>query len=365
MTKFKVIIIILTILLPYLGQSADNYIISQQGFIRLQGIQQSYSIEDYTISEFSVPFEIYWPVSRETSLHLTTSYAGASETGSEDLSGLSDTQISWNYFLENQNLVLNAGISLPTGKATLSNEAFITSMAIGEHYWNFIVPNFGQGFNISPGITWALPLNDATVAGLGMAYQIRGGFIPIDGLEGVYKPGDELLLTGGLDFRLGSLSTLSWDLVFTLYGSDTYDDEEVYKSGNKVITSLQYKTWFGSHSLSLEARYRSKGKNQYLPAAGTPLTEESEKTYPDQFDLFIQYRHQYRRTVHVTYGLEGRFYQELVYPGLNLFGLVVLPELSVSEKTNLIGRLKIWTGSFSDDSSLSGFEAGAGFVFML
>ena len=86
MTKFKVIIIILTILLPYLGQSADNYIISQQGFIRLQGIQQSYSIEDYTISEFSVPFEIYWPVSRETSLHLTTSYAGASETGSEDLS---------------------------------------------------------------------------------------------------------------------------------------------------------------------------------------------------------------------------------------------------------------------------------------
>jgi hypothetical protein len=365
MTKFNARIFILTIFLPYIGHSADNYIISQQGFIRLQGIQQSYSVEDYKISEFSAPFEIYWPVSRETSLNLTTSYAGASETGSENLSGLSDTQISWNYFLENQNLVLNAGISLPTGKATLSNEAFITSMAIGEHYWNFIVPNFGQGFNISPGLTWALPLADAAVAGLGMAYQIRGGFIPIDGLDGVYKPGNELLLTGGLDFRVGSLSTMSWDLVFTLYGSDTYDDEEVYKSGNKVVTSFQYKTWFGSHSLTLEARYRSKGKNQYLPATGTALTEETEKTYPDQYDLFVQYRHQYRRTMYVTYGLEGRFYQELLYPGLNLYGLVIMPELSVSGKTSLIGSLKIWTGSFSDNRSLSGFEAGAGFVLML
>ena len=45
-------------LLPVMIQSADNYIISQQGFIRLQGIQQNYSVENYTISEFSIPFEI-------------------------------------------------------------------------------------------------------------------------------------------------------------------------------------------------------------------------------------------------------------------------------------------------------------------
>ena len=365
MTKCKAIIIILTLILPAMIQSADSYIISQKGFIRLQGIQQNYSVENYTIGEFSVPFEIYWPVSRETSLYMITNYAGASETGSEDLSGLSDTQISWNYFLENQNLVLNAGISLPTGKATLRNETFITSLGIGEHYWNFMVPNFGQGFNISPGFTWALPLSDATVAGLGMSYQIRGGFIPIEGLDTVYKPGNELLLTGGADFRLGSSSTLSWDLIFTLYGSDRYGDEEVYKSGNRIVTSLQYKTWFGYHSLTAEARYRTKSKNQYLPAAGAALAEESEKTYPDQFDFIGLYRHQYRPTFYVSYGLEGRFYQELIYPGLNLVGLVILPELSVSAKTNLIGRLKIWTGSFSDGRSLSGFEAGAGFVFML
>lgn len=347
----------------------ENYVIGQQGFFRIQGIHQSYTIDnDSSLSEFSVPVEVYWPISRETSLSIYTSYANANGKDMGEIAGLSDTQISWNYYLEDQNLVFNLGLGMPTGKTALDSAEFQTSMFISQHYWNFIVPSFGQGFNLSPGVTWALPVNDGAVLGLGLAYQIRGGFVPLKKTEAVYKPGNELLLTAGLDIRVGTLSTLSGDFIFTSYGSDTYADTlEVFKSGNKMVTNIQFKTYFEYDILTLLLRYRSKAKNRIIGSDSTgtyKLVAEREKSYPNHIEFSGQYKHRHSNAFSMSYGIEGRFYEETgIYEGSNLIGIVLTPEMKLSNKSQLIGRLKYWTGSYSTDVSLSGLEIGAGWIY--
>ncbi len=346
--------------------AGDAYVISQRGFFRIRGINQHYTLDsDSSLSEFTVPIELYWPISRETSLYVSTNYTSAAVDGPDfaTLSGLSDTQISWNYYLEDKHIVLNAGLGLPTGKSTLTNEEFRTSVAISEHYWNFLVPNLGQGFNLSPAVTWAKPLSDAAVAGLGLAYQIRGSFIPVTGVNDVYKPGNELLLTGGFDFRTGELSSFSLDIIWTNYAADKYNDSEIYKSGQKIVTNVQYKTYIGINQMTLNFRYRSKGKNEYMPSDTTQLVQEPQKTYPNQIDLSGYYRYRHSPLFFMSYGLEGRFYQETpIYPSLSLFGLALMPEYLISKKTSRVGRFKLLPGSRGVDLPISALEIGAGLI---
>lgn len=337
----------------------DNYVISQNGFVRFRGINQSYTVNtDSVLSEFSTPLEIYWPISRETSLYLYTNYANCTGTDMTSLSGLGDTQLSWNYHLADQNIVMNVGLNMPTGKGTLTNNEFQTSLYLSQHFWDFNMPTFGQGFNISPGAAWAIPLSDAVVAGLGLSYQIRGGFIPISGLEDVYKPGNELLLTTGLDIRLASLSTFSWDFIYTSYASDKFADTLVYKSGSKIVTTVKFQSYIGYNTLNIQVRYRSKSKNQIASVT------EPEKTYPNQTEFLLHYRYRHSPVFFMTYGLEGRLSQELALPGLNLIGIVFLPEYSMSKKSQLVGQLKYWTGRFSTDVTVSGFEVGIGMMYL-
>lgn len=369
MTKKCVLILTLFIFGSLLA--ADNYVISQQGFFRMRGVNQGYTLDRDSVNsirEFSIPIEFYWPISRETSLYLYTSHASVNGANMASLSGLSDTQISWNYYLEDKHLIFNAGLGLPTGKTTLNPDEFSTSVLISQHYWNFNVPSFGQGFNLSPGVTWAAPLSDATVIGLGMAFQIRGGFIPMKDTQNVYKPGNEILLTCGVDLRLATLSTFAWDFIFSSYGSDTYADTlDVYKSGNKIVTNAQFKTYFGYDVLSLSIRYRSKAKSQIINSdtSGTyKLIAEREKSYPNQVEFSGQYKHRHSASFFMSYGLEGKFYEELVFAGLNLMGISVMPELKMSEKSQLFGQLKYWTGKYGTDVPLSGLEVGIGFMYM-
>src|SRR4030042_3523372 len=114
---------------------------------------------------------------------------------------------------------------MPTGRKKLSMDEFITSYQISLNQYNFAVPNFGQGFNLAPGISWARPLKANIVFGAGISYQYRGPFEPFAGMSGKYDPGDEILLTGGLDFRLTETSTFSTDMIWNSYGADRLNGE--------------------------------------------------------------------------------------------------------------------------------------------
>ncbi len=65
------------------------------------------------------------------------------------------------------------------------------------------------------------------VLGLSASYQFKGEFEPVEEIEN-YKPGNELLLTGGIDVRVNETANFSSDIVFTVYGTDKLSGEKVF-----------------------------------------------------------------------------------------------------------------------------------------
>lgn len=338
----------------------DVFIIRQQGFVRLFPLHQSWTDDTGNrLSETSFPIFVYLPLGQNWSMSLLGSRATVNGDITQRLTGFTDAQMNLNYFLESAKTMFNLSVNLPTGKKKLTLKEFETSYLISLNMYNFQVPNFGQGLNISSGVSWALPLSENFVLGLGAAYQYRGPFKPFQHMTGQYDPGDEILLTGGFDTRLSETTTFSTDIIYTTYGKDKLNRKEVFLSGKKIVVTLQLRHYSNYNELWLLGRYRSKTKNQLVIAGG--WLPEEEKMIPDQFEIIGQYRIRMNQGLYGSILAEARFFQETpAFDGARLYGLGIVPEYSLSPTIKLPLRFKYLTCSFNNGSSLSGLEIGMG-----
>ena len=362
--KIKAFVIILCLLTlavdTHVFADEDITMLSQRGFVRFMPLYQCWTRDGgSSISEISAGMFAYVPLRRNLSISLRETPAAVSSDISRDIHGLSDMQMDLSFYQESMQMLFFLGLNLPTGKGSLSYAEYTTSYLISLNEYNFKVPNFGQGFNIAPGVSWVREMSDNVVIGIGASYQYRGAFQPFKDLNQKYNPGDEILITGGIDFRLNSTSTLSFDGIYTLYGKDKMDDNETYKSGNKILISSQFKKYFEYNQLLVLLRYRSKDKNQ-VAIAGSLITEE-ERTIPNQFEFLMQYRLRVRKEFYTSFLFEGRFFDETaLYKSTNIFGIGVLPEVMLSNKFSLLLHFKYYSASVKDMSGFSGFDAGVG-----
>jgi hypothetical protein len=347
-------------------------IISRKRLIAVNGVYQSWTLGDSNrVSEFSVPVSVYFPVNNRFSVGAFLSQASA--TGEmaglslKGLNGLSDAQFSMNYYIEDRNILLSLGGGLPIGKKELSLEEFATSVMVSQNAFNFQVPIFGQGFNLSPGFTWAKPLNEKTVLGLGASYQLKGSYHPITTsiMADAYDPGDEVLVTGGLDYQVSDVEALSFDLTVNLYGKDKVGDVEVYKSGTKIMAATQYKKYIGYDMLWWFGRYRSRAKSDIYASASTSA---SVKTQRDEFESIGMYKKRLNPKTSLTYTAEARyFFKTDLIASAYQAGVGVIPEKQVSPSTKLQARLKFFVGKENaippDGETVIGFEVGAGMEY--
>jgi len=207
--KIFLIILIFLIATNNIFADEDAYVISQKAKLTLLSSYQLWQTDNDDISEFSVPIKLYYPFSRFLSFSISGQQVYASGDNYADLSGLSDAQINCSYFLENANLVLNSGINIPSGKKKLTIEEFEISRILSLSYYNFRLPGFGQGLNLNFGATWAFPVSRNVVIGLGGSYQFKGSYKPLSDMEFDYNPGDEVLLTAGLDMAISRITSVS------------------------------------------------------------------------------------------------------------------------------------------------------------
>ena len=328
-------------------------------FVRILPLFQTWSDADNnTFYEFSTPVYAYLPLSDQTSVSLFSSQATAGGDNLTDLGGITDTQIHLTHYLKSSSIILNAAVNLPTGKKELSIDEFTTSYLLSLNMYDFQIPNFGQGLNLTAGASWALPLSEKTAFGLGFSYTHRGGFKPFENMTGMYDPGNEILLTGGFDFRMNPRTTLAADLVYTLYGEDQLDDEEVYASGNKIAVNIQMRMHIEYNELWIMARYRSKAKNE-IAVAGN-FVDEAEKTIPDQFDIRGRYRVQWQPSFSTAFLAEGRFLQEAaLLERTTLFCIGAEPRWTLPSGLSPSLLLKLVLGSIGNDT-LTGLEIGGG-----
>lgn len=340
------------------AQPTDLYVTGERQPVQLSAstVFQRFDDGDRVIEEVSFPLVLQVPLGSRAGVSLMAGAAAASGDALEKLSGITDVQLGLSYRqpIGSGSLVASVGTNLPSGKRELSSEEFATSVALSQNFYNFAQPGFGQGFSVAPGLTVAYPLGEMLVVGGGVAYQYKDGYTPVTTMQGGYDPGDELIVTGGLDVRLGTTAALSGDVAYTRYGSDELGGQEFYQAGNRIAASLQYLNHLGFDTLHLYARYSSRGRGQ-IPVPGGGLATETHRSVPSYGRIRALYRKRTTETTYLGMLVQGRLYEETrAYSSKTLVDVGVRPELRITREVSLVSRFVYTLGSFS------GLTAGMG-----
>ncbi|HEX4684358.1 MAG TPA: hypothetical protein VH277_16690 [Gemmatimonadaceae bacterium] len=240
----------------------------------------SYDIQspsNLKISEFSVPLFVLVPVSPVLSFDIGTSYAradvrqtAAGQVTRSSVSGLTDTQIRGNYTLGNDFVVLTAGVNLPTGKSTVTEQQRLAAGLIGSDFLSFPISNMGTGFGGTAGAAVARPLGDWNF-GFGASMRRAASYDPFNA-AGVatlhYQPGNEYRVRGGIDRAVGT-GRLALGLTYSTFGNDNLAGS-IYNTGNRWLTQFGYDNSIGVGELTLGGwnLFRTAGTladSSYLP----------------------------------------------------------------------------------------------------
>lgn len=324
--------------------------------VSVSTVYQRYVDDGSVLEEASVPLVVTVPLGSRLGFSLAAVGAAAGGDDAENLGGFADVQtgLSLRQPFGQGSIVANVGFNVPSGRGELSADEFATSVLLSQEFYDFRLPTFGQGFGASPGITLAYPVSDRLVLGAGVAYQYKAAFTPVTTMDAEFDPGDELLLTGGLDVRLAETSAASADVTYSTYGRDELGGNTYFESGDRLTATVQYLQNIGFDELRIVARYSSKGKGR-LPAAGGGLITEAERTVPSRGRFRVFYRKRTTPTTSIGLLAQARIYNDTVaFSRKQLFDAGVQPEMRVTEAATLFTRFAYTFGSFQ------GLEASAG-----
>ena len=275
------------------------------------------------------------------------------------VSGMSDAQLSISWSLPAPRLVFTLGVNAPSGKTQLTRDEFLTGVLLSNPVFGMRVPQFGQGWNIDPGVLYALSFGENTAAGLGLSYRMQGKFHPVQSI-GEYDPGDELLATGGLETKLAEGEVVSADVIVTAFGRDVLEGEEVFRSGTKIVAGLQYGKYFGYSRLLVSGRYRSTGRS-LVSVAGALVTVD-QNVEPANAELLASWSMRLSNALSATVLAEGRRFTETAaaISGISIFTAGLSAEWKLSPAIAIPISAMVHSGSMKGSRSISGFEGGAG-----
>ena len=348
---------------PAFAQQSDLYVGSESVPIRLTAgtVYQQYADEDRQLSQVAFPFRAFIPVVRNVGFSIMTTpvliQADADTLASID--GISDTQVAVSYFqnIGAGSVVVSLTSNLPTGKKELTIEEFNTMALLSQDFYNFGVSVLGQGFNLSPGLTVAYPVSDDVAVGLGVSYQLKGGFKPVLNTDSTFTPGDEFLITGGVDVRVGRAWALSSNVSYITYQEDLSGNTSIFESGDQVFVSLQALGNIGTNQLRFLARYRSKAKS-VLPVGDNIAT--APRTVPEQVQLTGTYRIQIQDGLRATIlGRVGHYGETDFFSEKTRFDVGAIQHYAFTEVVGATFRFIYTFGSFP------GVEVGGGLVVTL
>jgi hypothetical protein len=341
-----------------LKTSNDN-----RSVFRIMPFYQNWNGSDNTnIKQYSsrLLFDYYYD--RYTRISLHSGYA-SSEALNNTINGLSDMQLSVNYKLRKLNTALDAGINLPTGRERIDINKFPSSILLSQEVLGMKIPLLGQGTNIFAGITWANEISDNVAIGFGASYQIKGKYEPVSGDNTTYNPSNELLLTGGADFRINSSTTISTDLIGIFYGKDKVNNNVAFSAGTRTIFNIIFRQYYGFNNLVVFLRYRNSASDELTSLQNLV---SSEKINPNNFMTFVNFNHYISGVLSLVYSVEGRFYQKTIAPlsGYNIYGIGITSNISLSSDLQLPITLKYYTGSAKGSPSINGIDIGLGLVLI-
>lgn len=345
--------------------SQDYYSGTNQFSVHIFPVLESWSIKDNTsFSEFTNIVSLGYFPSHNTTLTLNTKFASV---GGElnNLNGLSDSQISLKQSISKYNLIINAGINLPTGKTKLAANQFESVRFISQDLFGMRTPNFGQGTNIILGVSWIHQLSDDYVIGFGTSYQIKTEYQPLSNFTEKYKPANEISFTGGLDIKLSNTQTLSGDVMSVFYGNDKINGKDVFSSGSRTVVDAVYKQYFGFNGLSVATLYSIVSEKYFednVFSNNVTSALESLKLNPNKFYIGVNFNQRVSPEYSFNYGIFTSIYEKTAsfFSDYIVYGISVSPNFRISQQFNIPVIIKYSRGSASNKPDISSFTFGLG-----
>lgn len=211
-----------------------------QVLVDASAIAQTYTTDDGAIQQVTVPLRASVRVSRAIEVEYRTAVATAHGDGLKTVSGLTDTQIGARFSQPVGRGVLDLSLttSLPTGQTSLTLDELATASTLSIDDYAFATPSFGRGMVVAPGVSVALPIGETAALGLGAVYSVASDYTLVALDPEAYAPGDELLLTAGVDAAFGRRGLVSVEGTFTRYGKDAYR-EATYQPGSMISGAVR------------------------------------------------------------------------------------------------------------------------------
>jgi hypothetical protein len=190
------------------------------------------------LNQFSAPVSIKARLARNLSVVLYGAFARTEVRQpvgggpAQILSGLTDTRAR--LFYHRGGTVLSAGVSLPTGKHSLTAEEEQIAAVAATDVYGFRVRRLGEGVAAEAGVTHALEAGANGALAVGVAALYRGSFKPTAGSQSKYRPGSELSASVGYDY--GTPTTLvRLNVAGRMYARDQADGVPVFRQGPALV----------------------------------------------------------------------------------------------------------------------------------
>ena len=252
----------------------------------------SSGLQAKSASQWRIPVVVVTPVGRKISVDLTTNFvSGHVEnygSGSQTLTGLSDTQLRLLYTMGRDRLVTSVSLNLPTGKQLDSLTQFQVAGTVGSNYLAFPVSTIRTAFGVTGGVAYARALGGWNI-GLSGSVRYLGSYSPIRSDTGTYDPGMEFRVRSGVDRLVGQNSRVLLGLSVSTFSSDDCTGAVIcagkYQPGVRFIGEFALVRVVGRATLTLAAWdfYRTAGDTNNVSNGATKeniLNTELRVAYP-------------------------------------------------------------------------------------
>jgi hypothetical protein len=234
-----------------------------------------------SIMQLAIPVALVVPLTSSISFDVATAFANVNvDAGNTEskLSGLTDTQLRFNYTLGTDAVVVTAGLNLPTGQYEVEQDKITAAGQIGNDFLAFPVSSFGNGFAGTGGVAVARSLGGVNL-GLGGSFRKSWEFgaYGSDANALRFEPANEIRLRGGIDgFALGG--RLMAGAVFSMFGEDGCEGCEpgasrtTYSTGNRIILQAAADMPAGPVNLFVSTWYLNRAEGEQIGGPAPPET---------------------------------------------------------------------------------------------
>jgi len=252
--------------------------------------------KEATIEQASLPIFASVPLTKEIWLFCSETNAQSKwSEKSETLRGIGDTKLKVSYNSAENHTLLTIGISLPTGKNTMTISEAHISKVLHQEGLGFKVRRLGEGLNVNVGVARAYAIGSLTFC-VGTNYLFKGGYESLTGSP-EYNPSDRIKLTGGFDIGTRSLAWQN-DATVTLFTPERLGSWDSFQQGSEIILESRLSYRIVKSQTRLLLREIIRGKNKLPDAEGRLQTVETNR-YGHRTNVSLVEEYRLSRRLHL------------------------------------------------------------------